>query len=331
MKRSRTINLMRRTGLAALAPIIVGAVFAAPAMAAYPDRPITLIVPWAAGGGTDATGRFVATLLEKELKQPVNVVNRTGGGGIVGHTEIANARADGYTIGVVTTELSLYKTLGTAQITHADYTPLALYNTDPVGVHVRAEDGPKDMADLVAQIKAKPGALKASGANLGGLAHLSAAGFLTSINQPMTAMPWVPTEGSAPALQLLASSAIAVVVTTLPEAQSMVDAKRVRTIALMGTARDAAYPDIPTVKEAIGTDWSMGAWRGIAGPKGMPAEAVNRLSAALNKVVNDPEFKKLMDARKFGVTFADPAGFSNYLKDAESRFGVAAKAAGLAK
>jgi tripartite-type tricarboxylate transporter receptor subunit TctC len=331
MQRPSPINVIRRKSLAALAPLALTVMFSAPALAAYPDRPITLIVPWAAGGGTDATGRFVATLLEKELKQPVNVVNRTGGGGIVGHTEIANAKPDGYTIGVITTELSLYKTLGTAQITHADYTALALYNTDPVGVHVRADDGPKDMADLVTQIKAKPGALKASGANLGGLAHLSAAGFLTSIQQPMTAMPWVPTEGSAPALQLLASGAIAVVVTTLPEAQSMVDAKRVRTIALMGTARDPAYPNVPTVKEAVGTEWSMGAWRGIAGPKGMPQEAVTRLGAALNKVVNDPEFKKLMDARKFGVTYADPAGFKKYLTDAEARFGVAAKAAGLAK
>jgi len=85
------------------------------------------------------------------------------------------------------------------------------------------------------------------------------------------------------------------------------------------------------VKEAVGVDWSLGAWRGIAGPKGMPADVTTRLANALRKVVNDPEFKKLMDSRKFGIEFADPAGFVSYLQTAQERFGVAAKAAGLAK
>ena len=304
---------------------------AAPAAAAYPDRPITMIVPWAAGGGTDATARFVATLLERELKQPVNGVNRTGGGGIVGHTEIANAKADGYTIGVVTTELSLYRWLGTSQLTHANYTPLALYNTDPIGIHVRADDGPKSLKDLLDAVAAKPGAMKASGANLGGLAHLSVAGMLTSLNRPVASLPWVPSEGSTPSLQLLASGAIEVVATTMPEAQTMVDAKRARTLVIMRSTRDPVYPDVPTVKEAVGVDWSLGAWRGVAGPKDMPAEATTRLADALKKVVADPEFRKLMDTRKFGVEFADPAGFVSYLKSAEERFGVSAKAAGLAK
>jgi len=299
--------------------------------AAFPDRPITLIVPWSAGGGTDATGRFVATLLEKELKQPVNVVNRTGGGGIVGHTAIANARPDGYTLGVITTELSLYKWLGTAQITHADYTPLALYNTDPAGIHVRAGDGPKDLKALMDEVAAKPGSLKASGANLGGLAHLSVAGLLSALQRPVNSLPWVPSEGSAPSMQLLTSGAIAVVATTMPEAQTMVDAGRVKSIAIMSPQRHPGYPAVPTVKEALGVDWSLGAWRGIAAPKGLPADIASKLGQALGKVVNDPEFRKLMDARKFGVQYADPTGFTAYLKDAEASFGIAAKAAGLAK
>jgi tripartite-type tricarboxylate transporter receptor subunit TctC len=116
---------LRRRLLWPLAALLTAAGLSSTALAAYPDRPITLIVPWAAGGGTDATGRFVATLLERELKQPVNVVNRTGGGGIVGHTEISNAKPDGYTIGVVTTELSLYRWLGTSQLTYANYTKKA--------------------------------------------------------------------------------------------------------------------------------------------------------------------------------------------------------------
>ena len=322
---------LRRRLLWPLAALLTAAGLSSTALAAYPDRPITLIVPWAAGGGTDATGRFVATLLERELKQPVNVVNRTGGGGIVGHTEISNAKPDGYTIGVVTTELSLYRWLGTSQLTYANYTPLALYNTDPVAIHVQAEKGPKNLNELISAVKAKPGVMKAYGANLGGLAHLSVAGLLTSMNIPLASMPWVPSEGATPSLQLLASDAIEVVATTMPEAQTMVDAKRARTLVIMASKRDPVYPDVLTVKEAVGVDWSLGAWRGIAGPKGMPADVTTRLANALRKVVNDPEFKKLMDSRKFGVEFADPAGFVSYLQTAQERFGVAAKAAGLAK
>lgn len=330
LKTPRARSAWRRF-LQPIAALAALAAFAGPAAAAYPDRPITVIVPWAAGGGTDATARFVATLLERELKQPVNVVNRTGGGGIVGHTEIANAKPDGYTIGVITTELSLYRWLGTSQLTHANYTPLALYNTDPIGIHVRAEDGPKSLQELLDAVAAKPGVMKASGANLGGLAHLSVAGLLTSLKRPVSSLPWVPSEGSTPSLQLLASGAIEVVATTMPEAQTMVDSKRARTLVIMRSTRDPVYPDVPTVKEAVGVDWSLGAWRGVAGPKGMPAEATSRLADALRKVVTDSEFKKLMDSRKFGVEYADPAGFTAYLQSAEDRFGIAAKAAGLAK
>jgi tripartite-type tricarboxylate transporter receptor subunit TctC len=187
------------------------------------------------------------------------------------------------------------------------------------------------MKELMDTVAAKPGAIKASGANLGGLAHLSVAGLLTSLQRPVSAMPWVPSEGSAPSLQLLTSGAIDVVATTMPEAQTMVDARRVRSIAIMKPVRDPAYPEVPTIKESLSVDWSLGAWRGVAGPRGLPADVTARLGEALRKVINDPEFKKLMDARKFGVEYADPAGFAAYLAQAEARFGVAARAAGLAK
>lgn len=108
------------------------------AHAAYPERPITMIVPWGAGGGTDATARMIATLLEKELGNPVNVVNRTGGNGVVGHMAIAKAKPDGYTLGMLTVEIATMKHLGLTTITPADYTPLALMNEDPAGVTVSA-------------------------------------------------------------------------------------------------------------------------------------------------------------------------------------------------
>lgn len=317
-----------RRGLLAGAAV---AALARPAGAqSWPTRPISMIVPWAAGGGTDATGRIVATLLERELGRPVSVVNRTGGGGLVGHTEIANARADGYTIGVITTELSLYRTTGAGPIDWKNFTPIALYNTDPQGVHVRT-DGPRDLAQLMAQIRERPGAVKASGANLGGAAHLGLVGLLNAVGLPATAVPWVPTDGAAPSLQQLTAGAIQLVTTTMPEARTMVDAGQVRTIAIMAEQRDPAYPNVPTVREAIKVDWSLGAWRGIAGPRGLPDAIVQRLREAMGKVVADPEFTRLMGARFFGIEYVDGPAFGTWLEATDKRFGDAARAAGLAR
>src|SRR5918994_7671545 len=107
-----------------------------PAMADYPERPITMIVPWGAGGGTDATARIVASVLERELKVPVNVVNRTGGSGVVGHSAIATAAPDGYTIGMITVEITMMHWQGLTELNPTSYTPLALMNEDPPGVQV---------------------------------------------------------------------------------------------------------------------------------------------------------------------------------------------------
>src|SRR5687768_9769969 len=123
-----------------LAVLAAGLAFAAgAAQAAWPERPITLIVPWGAGGGTDATARIIGSLLEKELKQPVNVVNRTGGSGVVGHQAIASAPADGYTIGMATVEIGMMHWQGLTELTGASYTPIGLVNADPAGINVRAD------------------------------------------------------------------------------------------------------------------------------------------------------------------------------------------------
>src|SRR5436190_11515623 len=123
-----------RTFFAALLFIVSAA-----AHAQYPQRPVSVIVPWGAGGGTDATARILASLLEKELKQPINVVNRTGGSGVVGHQAIASAPADGYTIGMITVEITMMHWVVLTPLTHTDYTPIGFVNADPAGVHVRVD------------------------------------------------------------------------------------------------------------------------------------------------------------------------------------------------
>src|SRR5206468_8096528 len=123
------------------------------AQAAFPERPITLIVPWAAGGGTDAVARQMALMLEREFKQPVNVVNRTGGSGVVGHQAIATAAPDGYTIGLITVEISMMHWVGLTDLNGASYTPIGLVNMDPAGLQVRADAPYKNANELVAAIK----------------------------------------------------------------------------------------------------------------------------------------------------------------------------------
>src|SRR6187551_2017600 len=129
----------------------------ASAQATYPNRPIQMICPWGAGGGTDATARIVAALMEKELGQPVNVVNRTGGSGVVGHQAIASSAADGYTIGLITVEIGMMHWQGLTELTGASYTPIGLVNLDPAGLQVRADSPYKTAKDLVDAIKANPG------------------------------------------------------------------------------------------------------------------------------------------------------------------------------
>ena len=326
MKTTTTRRSLLTAGLGAAALPLVRPAFAQ----TWPTRPINLIVPWAAGGGTDATGRIVATLLERELGRPVNVVNRTGGGGLVGHTEIANARADGYTLGVITTELSLYRTTGAAQLDFRNFTPLALYNTDPQGIHVRT-DGARDLAQLVGQIRERPGALKASGANLGGASHLALVGLLSALGLPASAVPWVPTDGVAPSMQQLIAGAIQIVTTTMPVARVMAEAGQVRTLAILNPTRDPGYPNVPTVREAVGVDWALGGWRGIAGPSNLSPEVAARMREAMRKVVADPEFVRLMGARFFGIEYVDGPAFATWLEAADRRFGDAARAAGLAR
>jgi len=320
----------RRPLLATLAAMALAA-FGGPALAAWPDRPITLIVPWGAGGGTDATARIIGSLLEKEVGQPINVVNRTGGSGVVGHQAIASAAPDGYTIGLITVEISMMHWQGLTDLSGASYQPIGLVNMDPAGLQVRADAPYKNVADLVAAIKAHPGKFKASGTGQGGIWHLAIAGMLKDLKVDPAAAPWVPSNGAAPGLQDLVAGGVEVVPCSLPEARSLIDAGKIRSLAVMSDAPAALYPAVPTLKAATGSDWKIGAWRGIAAPKGIPAEAQAKLVAAIKKIAASKEYTDFMAGRGFGVIYQGPDDFGKFMAKADADLGATMKAVGIAK
>lgn len=324
--------LPRRRLLVASALALAGLVSAAPSFAQnYPVRPITLIVPWGAGGGTDATARIIGSLLEKELGQPVTVVNRTGGSGVVGHAAIASAQADGYTIGLATVEIGMMHWQGLTDLTSASYTPIGLVNADPAGIQVRADSPYKTVNELLAAIKANPGKFKGSGTGQGGIWHLAIAGLLRDQKIDPAALPWVPSNGAAPGLQDMVAGGIEVAPVSLPEARSLIDAGKVKSLAIMNDKPSALYPNVPTLKSAIGSDWTMAAWRGIVAPKGLPAPIRDKLAESVRKVAASKEYNEFMASRGFGVIYAGPDEFSKFMVKSSNELGATMKAVGLAK
>lgn len=324
--------LPRRRLLASALLGMLGVLSALPSVAQnYPARPITLIVPWGAGGGTDATARIIGSLLEKDLGQPVTVVNRTGGSGVVGHAAIASAQPDGYTIGLATVEIGMMHWQGLTDLTSASYTPIGLVNADPAGVQVRADSPYKTVNELLAAIKANPGKFKASGTGQGGIWHLAIAGLLRDQKIDPAALPWVPSNGAAPGLQDMVAGGIEVAPVSLPEARSLIDAGKVKSLAIMNDKPSALYPNVPTLKAAIGSDWTMAAWRGIVAPKGLPAPVRDKLAEAVRKVAASKEYNEFMASRGFGVIYAGPDDFAKFMVKSNTELGATMKAVGLVK
>lgn len=305
----------------------------APASAqAWPSRPVTFVCPWGAGGGTDQTARIVASILERDLKQPFSVVNRTGGSGVVGHQAIAGAAPDGYTIGMVTVEITMMHHQGLTELNPTSYTPLALMNEDPPGVTVSSSSPYKTVKELADAIKASsPGKFKASGTGQGGIWHLALVGWLQAMGLKPDHVAWVPSNGAAPAMQDLAANGLDLVTCSIPEARAMIDAGKAKALAIMSAERNPIFKDVPTLNESLGINYSVGAWRGIAAPKGLPADIQAKLVAGLKAAYDSKEFKDFMAARGFGVKFADPAGFAAFMADGDKKMESAMKAAGLAK
>ena len=202
MKKRTLLRTMVGISLVAFLTLAF-AIPGAQAQAKFPSRPMTIICPYGAGGGTDAVARIIASLMEQDLGQPVNVVNRTGGGGAVGNTAGATADPDGYTMTMVAPDLVMNHWLGLVKVNYRDIRGVALMNFDPSAINVRADAPWKTVFELQEYVKANPGKLKASGTGKGGVWDLARAGWLMKAGIPVDAIVWVPSTGAAAALQEL--------------------------------------------------------------------------------------------------------------------------------
>ncbi|MGY8664591.1 tripartite tricarboxylate transporter substrate binding protein [Bradyrhizobium sp. UFLA05-109] len=298
----------------------------------YAARPVTMIVPWGAGGATDATARVLAAMLEKELGQPFNVVNRVGGSGVVGHTAIATAAPDGYTIGMLTVELTMMHWQGLTDLTPRSFTPLAMMNEDAPGIQVSSSSPYRTAKELAVAIKdAPPGKFIASGTGQGGIWHLALVGWMQAMGLPANQVAWVPSNGAAPAMQDLAAGNIDLATCSVPEARATIEAGKARSLAIMAPARNPVFPDVPTLKEAMGIDYSTGGWRGIGGPKGLPPEIAAKLTTTAKRIFDSAEFRAFVANRGFGMAWRDAGQFADFMDKADIQMGAAMKAAGLAK
>jgi tripartite-type tricarboxylate transporter receptor subunit TctC len=297
----------------------------------YPDRPIQLIVPWGAGGGTDAVGRLLGAEIQVELGVPVNVVNRTGGSGVVGHSAIANAEPDGYTIGIMTIEIDMMHWQGLTELTYEDYDILAIVNADPGGVMVSADSEWDSIEGLMESIKNNPpGTYTASGTGQGGIWHVGLAGWLLSEDLAPDHVTFVPSQGAAPGLADMVAGGVDIVPSSLAEGRSMIEADRVVPLATMSAKRQGAFPEVPTLAETTGSDWTVAVWRAVAAPDGLPEDVQATLMDAVEAAYNSEEYQTFMTDRGFGLRWARGEDATEIVANDDAAFGEVMKEAGLA-
>lgn len=292
-----------------VAAAAIGAFFATPALAEYPERPVTIIVPWGAGGGTDTIIRIFAVGFEEAMGQPINVVNRTGGSGVVGHSAIANSTPDGYTLGACTSEITYFETMGLAPITPASFDLISRLAVIPAGVTVKADSPYDNVKDLIAA--ARDGGMTASGSGIGGPWHMAEAGMMKAAGDSVDTVQFIPSQGGAPALQDLVAGGITMFTGSPVEARALADAGEVKVLAIMADERSPAYPDVPTLKES-GIDWSMSNWFSLCAPAGLPEDVKAKITEAAKKAHATAQVQDALAQRGITPVFDGPEAFSDF-------------------
>lgn len=301
------------------------------AQQAYPAESIRIIVPFGAGGGTDAVARIVAAGLTGRLGIPVNVENRPGAAGLVGSRSIADADTDGSVIGFLTSSLDSYEALGRGDVSYKNFTPLALVNFDPAGVQVQAGSEFETLQQALDAVKADPSEYVASASGIGGPWHIAWITLLQAADLPADATIFIPSEGAGPSLNELLAGAVNFVPSSVAEARALIDAGNVKSLAVMSDKRLEAFPDVPTVEEATGLPVVAGVWRGFAGPAEMDPAAVEILTTNIREIYQSEEFAKQMATIGYGMQWAEGAEFETFLQKAYDTTNGVLNEAGLAQ
>jgi len=301
---------------ALVAAFCAATIVAAPAHAedAYPLRPVTMIVPFAPGGSTDAIGRIVAAGLAEVLGQTVVVENQAGGGGSLGTATIVDARPDGYTLGIGTASTlainpAIYKTLPFDVL--EDIVPIVGIVEVPNILSVNPSVEVSDIATFVTSARANPGTLSYASAGNGSVGHLLGEQFRLATGADIVHVPY---KGSGPALVDVIGGQVPVFYDNLPSSLPLVLDGRLRPLAVSGKARVAVLPDVPTFAEAGFPDMNWMAFFGLIGPKGMPEPIVQRVNEAVGQALELPKTREMLAAQQAIVVGSSPEEFKTAIR-----------------
>src|SRR6516164_7940833 len=298
------------------------------ARAAYPDRIIRIVVPFAAGGGTDVVAPTLALEMAKDLGVSVIIENKPGAGTIIGTQSVATSDADGYTLLMGTfanaVNPSLYAKLPYDQ--HRDFVPVALVARSFNIVVVNPASPIKSVADLIAVAKAEPDKLSYRTYGNGTWAHLAGELFKHMAGVNLTTVPY---KGAAPAITDLISGQIQVMFTTVASAASLIEGAQLRALAVTSAERSPAFPDLPTVSEAGVPGYDAEAWYGVLAPAKTPPEIIDRLNKSAAIAVRSDAFKKLSVSEGLVLVASQPGEFDRYFAIEEERWRKVIQGAGI--
>ncbi len=295
----------------------------------FPDRPITLIIPVAAGGTTDIAGRALAKQLKDELGQTVVVENRPGASGSIANAYVARAKPDGYTLvlsyeGFHTGNPVLMKELTWDPI--KDFTPIAEVIRGPHLILVPADSPARTLQEFINNAKQSPGSMNFASSGVGSIQHLGGELFQLQTGVDMVHVPY---GGAAPAMQDLLAGRINMFITTPPTAISHVEAGKLRALAITSSQRHPKLPDIPTTAEAGLPEFQLEAWFSVFGPPGMPDDVVKKLAAAMEQVITSDEFREQMNAQGSNASYRSPDELAQIVKDDLAKWTKVVETAGI--
>jgi tripartite-type tricarboxylate transporter receptor subunit TctC len=293
----------------------------------YPLRPVRLIVPFAAGGGTDTISRIVAQALSEQLKGTVVVENVGGAGGSIGTAQVAKAAADGYTLLSATPSIMINPHIqrNVAYSALRDFVPVVQVSTSPAVLIANKEFPAKSVADLIALARAKPGKISYGSAGVGSFAFLAAELFKAMTSVDLTHIPY---RGTGPALIDLIGGRIEVQFENAPAVLGQVRNGELKAIAVGTAKRSAILPDLPTIADTV-AGYESSSWLGLLAPAGTPRPVIERLNAAINNAFEDEAIRKRLDALGVERVGGSADAFGAYLRAKVEETDKIAKAAGL--